>query len=143
MLKKKFFFFGTLVWFFWHVSYVCHTSVGNRHMSDTAIRLLLEVLVLHTSFEYFWIIFLFVCLNLMISLMLSNWKGTISSLILFFWFIAKGEEYHAFREGARQQWDSVKCYFQKVSAYFVFSFDFNYLFSKPVWFGVQMSLSIW
>ncbi|CAK8565930.1 unnamed protein product [Lathyrus sativus] len=27
----------------------------------------------------------------------------------------KGEEYHAFREGARQQWDSVKCYFQKAA----------------------------
>ncbi|MCI45653.1 hypothetical protein A2U01_0066892, partial [Trifolium medium] len=27
----------------------------------------------------------------------------------------KGEEYHAFREGARQEWDSVKCYFQKMS----------------------------
>ncbi|KAL5077199.1 hypothetical protein RYX36_016183 [Vicia faba] len=28
---------------------------------------------------------------------------------------SKGEEYHAFREGARQQWDSVKCYFQKAA----------------------------
>ncbi|CAJ2640280.1 unnamed protein product [Trifolium pratense] len=28
---------------------------------------------------------------------------------------AKGEEYHAFREGARQEWDSVKCYFQKAA----------------------------
>ncbi|CAJ2640278.1 unnamed protein product [Trifolium pratense] len=27
----------------------------------------------------------------------------------------KGEEYHAFREGARQEWDSVKCYFQKAA----------------------------
>ncbi|GAU27708.1 hypothetical protein TSUD_126540 [Trifolium subterraneum] len=28
---------------------------------------------------------------------------------------SKGEEYHTFREGARQEWDSVKCYFQKAA----------------------------
>lgn len=52
--ENKSFIWGNLfdfsdTWFFWHVSYRCHTSVGHRHVSDTATRLLLEVFVLHRS----------------------------------------------------------------------------------------------
>lgn len=35
-------------------------------------------------------------------------------LYFFHFTVAKGDEYHAFRGTARQHWDSVKSYYQKV-----------------------------
>jgi len=67
---------------------------------------------------------------------------TIHSLILLFWFVAKGEEYHAFRQDARQQWDSVKGYFQKVSSHLIFSLDISFLFFKAVDLEFRCQFSI-
>jgi hypothetical protein len=54
--EKKYFFsetcltFSTFVWLFQQVSYVCHTSVGLRRVSDIATCHLFEVSVLHSIY---------------------------------------------------------------------------------------------
>ncbi|KAL9320044.1 hypothetical protein ACSQ67_011883 [Phaseolus vulgaris] len=40
---------------------------------------------------------------------------TLHLFLLLFPFVAKGDEYHVFREDSNQQWDSVKSYYKKAT----------------------------
>jgi len=56
---------------------------------------------------------------------------TVHLILLLFAFVAKGDEYHVFREDSNQQWDSVKSYYKKVSSHFTFSWDYFIVIFKP------------
>ena len=57
-------------------------------------------------------------------------------------FLAKGDEYHVFREHSKQQWDSLKSYYTKLSSHLNICWDYlsPFVIFKPFCYGVQMSV---